>query len=374
MVCVPFVENFRIQKTQGPIAQENSVSITFTEPSRSADCCATTATSLLDTGKQKKHFSPQLATYEITLETIAEITESGYEDVFDIEVDRTGNFIANGLVSHNTRWHQEDLSGYLMNEHPDNWEVIKFPAIAEGSDVLGRIEGEALCPQRFTAEALLNIKCAMGSQMFAGLYQQRPAPMEGNLVKRIWFQRYSERPHRFDSVIQSWDMSFKETIAGSFVVGQVWGKIGANFYLLDQIRGRFSFVETQRHMISLCKRWPEAVDKLVEDAANGPAIISSLKDTVAGIIPVKATGSKAARLASVTGLIEAGNVFIPTVDLVEDADDLIEEICTFPYAAHDDQVDALSQSLSRLYGGGNSFNLSIPSVGVRSSPWNMSIS
>jgi predicted phage terminase large subunit-like protein len=289
--------------------------------------------------------------------------------VFDIEVDRTENFIANGLISHNTRWHENDLSGYLVNEHSDKWLHIRLPAIAEGDDLLGRKDGEALCPERFTVEQLGIIKEAMGSQLFAGLYQQRPAPLEGNLIKRDWFRRYTDKPAIFDSVLQSWDMNFKETGSGSFVVGQVWGRARGRFYLLDQIRGRFSFVDTQKHMLAMSQRWPEARDKLVEDAANGPAIISSLCDTLPGIIPIRAKNSKAARLAAISGIIESGNVYLPETTILTDADDLIEETCAFPYAANDDQVDAMTQALDRLYTGGYSFDLSISDAGVRSNPW-----
>jgi predicted phage terminase large subunit-like protein len=266
-----------------------------------------------------------------------------------------------------TRWHESDLSGYLIGEHSDKWVHINLPAFAEDNDPLGRKRGEALCPERFDIEALQKIKEAMGSQLFIGLYQQRPAPLEGALVKRDWFKYYTERPARFDKVIQSWDMSFKETKAGSFVVGQVWGRVGASFYLLEQVRGRWSFTETQRQMILLSQRWPEAKEKLVEDAANGPAIISSLGGTLPGIIPIAAQGSKSARLAAVSGMLEAGNVYLPQKS--DWVGDFVEEVCTFPYGAHDDQCDTMSQALSRLYKGTVKLNLIIPEGGVRSAPW-----
>jgi len=274
------------------------------------------------------------------------------------------------IIVMQTRWHEDDLSGYLFREHSDNWVLIRLPAIAEEEDLLGRSPGDALCPERFSREQLDQIQEAMGTQLFAGLYQQRPAPLEGNLVRRDWFRRYEDLPETFDCVIQSWDMNFKATDGGSFVVGQVWGRSSGKFFLLDQVRGRWSFVETQRHMRLLSVRWPEAREKYVEEAANGPAIISSLTDEIPGIIPIRVKNSKGARLAAVSGFIESGNVYLPKDSL--EAENLIEEVCTFPYGMNDDQVDAMTQALDKLYSGGFNFNLSISDAGVRSNPWNFS--
>lgn len=280
------------------------------------------------------------------------------------------------IIVMQTRWHENDLTGYLLSEHADNWVHIRLPALAESGppgDFLKRREGAALCPPRFSAAQLETIRAAMGSQLFAGLYQQRPAPLEGNLVRRDWFRRYTDMPRSFDVIIQSWDMNFKETDSGSYVVGQVWGRKGGNFYLLDQSRGRWSFVETQRHMMALSTRWKEARDKLVEEAANGSAIISSLHDVLPGIIPTSAKNSKAARLAAVSGMIESGNVYIPDNSIADWADDFVEEVCGFPYAMNDDQVDAMTQALNRLYQGVYIFDLTIPSSGVRSNPWGFAL-
>lgn len=269
-----------------------------------------------------------------------------------------------------TRWHPEDLSGYILRDHTDRWIHIRLPALAEEADPIGRQVGDPLCPQRFDAETLQKIKAAITTRIFAGLYQQRPAPEEGNAVKRDWFRLYQEPPAKFDAVLQSWDMSFKKTAHGSFVVCQVWGRAGGNYYLLDQVRGRWSFVETQKQMLVMRQRWPVAVDKLVEDAANGPAILDTLNDVVSGIIPIRAQDSKEARLAAVAGLIESGNVYLPAGR--EWLQDFVEEVSAFPFGSSDDQVDAMSQALGRLYSAQATFNLSVPSAGTRMNPWDFS--
>jgi predicted phage terminase large subunit-like protein len=99
---------------------------------------------------------------------------------------------------------------------------------------------------------------------------------------------------------------------------------------------------------TLAARWPQATAKYVEDKANGIAVINMLRKSVAGLIPVEPEGSKVARAAAVSPLIEAGNVHVPDVDLAPWVGELIEEAVGFPRAKHDDRVDAMSQALNRL--------------------------
>jgi predicted phage terminase large subunit-like protein len=257
-----------------------------------------------------------------------------------------------------TRWHAADLAGRLTDpkENPDfdRWRVLRLPAIAEGDDdPLGRREGEVLEPRRFSTAEVLSFRRDLGSQLFAGLYQQRPSPAGGGIIKRSWWKWYSMRPGlpRFDEIIASWDMAFKETATSSYVVGQVWGRIGADIYLLDQVRDRMDFPSTIVAVLNLSAKWPMARAKLVEDKANGPAVIATLARKVPGLIAVQVEGSKEARLHAVSPLIEAGNVFLPDPVLAPWIGDFVEELSQFPSAPHDDMVDACAQALSRLVAG-----------------------
>ena len=255
------------------------------------------------------------------------------------------------IVVVQTRWHEDDLTGYLVNEHQDDWEVISLPALAEEkNDALGRAPGEALCPARYTAEALDKIKEAMGSFLFAGLYQQRPAPPDGGIIKREWIKYYTQTPPELKDYTASWDMSFKETSGGSYTVGQVWARDGADIYLLDQFRKRIDFPAAQKAVVGMAETWPAISKHCIEDAANGPAIISSLRNKLPGIIPIKPQGSKAARLHSVAPLLESGNVWLPHPSIAPWVGDLVLELITFPSASHDDQCDALSMALSHYRG------------------------
>ena len=132
------------------------------------------------------------------------------------------------------------------------------------------------------------------------------------------------------------------------MVGQVWGRAGADYYLLDQVRDRMDFVGTLNAFKRLTAAWPEAMAKLIEDKANGPAVISALKDKVSGLIPVEPDGSKIARAHAVTALWMAGNVYIPNVSIAPWVAEFNAEIVQFPAGGHDDQVDAMTQALRYL--------------------------
>jgi predicted phage terminase large subunit-like protein len=155
-----------------------------------------------------------------------------------------------------------------------------------------------------------------------------------------------------DQTIISCDLSFKDTKNADFVVMQVWTKQGVTARLVDQVRDRMDFPTTCSRLAQLAARWPAARLKLVEDKANGPAVIAQLAKSVTGMVPVNPKDSKEARAHSVAPFVEAGNVEIPDPSWAPWVGDWLEEVSSFPNAAHDDQVDAMTQALDRLLGTG----------------------
>lgn len=258
-----------------------------------------------------------------------------------------------GILVINTRWHMDDLSGRLLEAartgEGDHWRVVNFPAIAE-EDEPHRSRGEALHPERYPLEQLEAIRKAIGSRDWEALYQQHPTPDGGNIFKAEWLRYWfpKDLPARFDQMVISWDMTFKDGDDTDYVVGQVWGRKGADRFLLDQVRSRMGFTATLAAFRALAEKWPQATRKLVEDKANGPAVIDSLRHYVSGIIPVEPDGSKTARAHAVTALFEAGNVHVPHPQHCPWASDYIAELTQFPGAAHDDQVDATTQALRSM--------------------------
>lgn len=270
-----------------------------------------------------------------------------------------------------TRWHHEDLAGKLLAAEDGHlWTVMNIPAQADHdptkgeTDPLGRQPGEFMVSARGRTVAQWEaIKTRVGPRTWASLYQGRPTPGEGNMFDRAGWSTYDHDLHieRADGtchipglerenaeLIQSWDFTFKDTKNTDYVVGQVWLRRGIDCYLVDQVRARMAFPESCAALRAMTARWPQALLKLVEDKANGPAIISSLQRTVPGIVPVEPDGSKVARAAAITPLVVAKNVHLPAVELRPWVAGLIEEAAAFPTGSHDDQVDALTQALTRL--------------------------
>lgn len=248
-----------------------------------------------------------------------------------------------------TRWHEDDLAGRILKqakEDGEEWTVIRLPAILDedAQEYDPRDHGDPLWPYKYDEPKLQRIKKAVGSRDWNALYQNRPSPLEGGLFKRHWWRYYEGKPKTpFTSHTISMDAAFKDLDTSSYVVIQVWGIINADRYLLDQTRAHLTFLESCIALERVCEKWPEAYNKLIEDKANGTAIINTLNRKIGGLLPRTPKDSKESRAQSIVGQVEAGNVFIP-----RDApwvDDFVEECAAFPNALHDDQVDAMVQFL-----------------------------
>jgi len=266
-----------------------------------------------------------------------------------------------------TRWHEDDLAGKLLKaEDGHRWRVISIPAQADHdpakgqADRLGRRPGEWLESARGrTAEQWEQIKVQVGERGFQALYQGRPAKPGGVILKRAWWSFY-DTPRavtRTDGtmwvpgpgrLVTSWDMAFKGTDTSDFVCGQVWEVDGVNAYLLDQVHGRMSFVQTLAAFVALARKWPQANAHYIEDKANGPAVMSMLRGQVPGLLPVEPRGSKSARAHAVAPLVQSRNVHLPDPLIAPWVSGLLAETDAFPHGANDDQVDALTQAVSEL--------------------------
>ena len=209
-----------------------------------------------------------------------------------------------------------------------------------------QVEGELLHPKRFSRERVDQLKRALGALDAAAQLDQLPTPKSGLIfTDDDLAQTYTVAPD-FHQIIFSWDCAFKATTDSDFVVGQVWGRHGPNFYLIDQVRGRMTFSETCQAIIGLKGRYPRAVGVLIEDKANGAAVIDTLQKTIPGIIAVNPAGGKEARANAVQPLFRARNVFLPAN--AEWLGAYRMEMKRFPRAKHDDQVDATTQALYYL--------------------------
>jgi predicted phage terminase large subunit-like protein len=247
------------------------------------------------------------------------------------------------------RWHQDDLIGRILREMPDaGWKEVRFPAIAEEEDVLGRKAGEALFPERYSEEYLLEVKRTKSAYWWNSQYQQRPSPPSGAIFLRDHWVFYKRPPEKFERLVQSWDMAFKGKEESDFVAGHVWGKAGADYYMLDRTHGKMGVSASMQGIRNMRGKHPKARAVLVEDAANGPAIVELLKREISGMIAVKPEGGKIARANAVEPFQHAGNIFLPDPSIAPWVKDFVEECANFPTGVYDDDVDAMTQAIIYL--------------------------
>jgi predicted phage terminase large subunit-like protein len=262
------------------------------------------------------------------------------------------------------RRHEDDLVGRILaSEDASDWTVVRLPALAEEDDPIGRPVGAALCPDRFDEAAYAKMRRVIGEVSFSALQQQRPTPASGLIFQLDQVRYYTTPDHpikeedgtmvpylpgRFDEQFQSWDMNFKDKASSDFVSGQVWGRLKANAYFIDRASGRWGFTQAQQEVRKMSKKHPKAALKLVEDKANGPAIVETLKNDLGGFKEVVPEGDKVSRAWSVTPLYEGGNVWFPHPQICPWVRAVINQMIQFPFGANDDDVDAMVHALRKI--------------------------
>ena len=252
------------------------------------------------------------------------------------------------IVIIQTRWHEDDLAGRVIAS--ENFvEVVNIPVEAEENDILGRKIGDALCPEIGKDNKWLQEfkqRYADGKRAWNALYMGRPTSAEGNIFKREWWQYYDKLPEHIQLIGISVDATFKDSDTSDFVAIEVWGKLNNDYYLIDLIKKRMDFPETLKAIRYMADKYPNKHSILVEDKANGSAIISMLKHEIGGIIAITPQESKVARANAITGIVEGGNVYLPRYS--DFTGEFVEEFASFPNGVHDDLVDACTQFINKF--------------------------
>jgi predicted phage terminase large subunit-like protein len=255
----------------------------------------------------------------------------------------------------------QDLAGEILKE--GGWEYLMLPTQYEpnrskmtsiGWKDPRKKPGELLCPQRFNQVEVDALKTK--PRIFQAQHQQNPSNDEGAIFKRGFWRYYSETPQQaaamMDTVIISMDAAFKDFKTGSMVALHVWGKKGSNKYLLERRTEHLDFNASVKALALMCQAWPMAKAKIVEDKANGPAIINSLRDHIAGIIPWPPPGmkmdSKVGRALAQQPQHESGNLWLPNPAMVPWVNEVVDLMVEFPEGDYDDDVDAMVQALQRF--------------------------
>ena len=255
------------------------------------------------------------------------------------------------------RLHENDLTGYVLSEDlgythlclpaeaPER-TIVTFPK--SGRQVV-REAGDVLNPGRFDKEVLAGLKKSMGSLQYAGQFQQVPAPAEGVIFKREWLHNfYKDGAAPITQDIQSWDMAFTKSEGSAKVAGFVMGRRGSAIYIKDLVNDKMTFTESVAAVRTLSGKWPRARAKVVENKANGPAIVDLLKKEIPGMVEFNPRGSKEERAISVTPYFEAMNIFLPDPKTHPWVDDLIRDLLIFPKGTFKDTTDALVQGILYL--------------------------
>ena len=287
------------------------------------------------------------------------------------------------------RLHHADLPGHVLEKAGNAYTHLCLPTEYEpkpsckchtcvaGETPIGwrdprKVAGELLFPAKFGEKVIAQAKIDLGGTAFAAQHQQQPTSQSGGIFQRSWFRRVwrkASEPDRpmapepwerdiawdvceidpagpWDGTCIACDAAFKKTTDSDLVAVGAFGKRGADIYLLDIIWERMDIVGTIAALKEMSRRFPKIVTKIIEDKANGPAIITLLKGKMPGIVAVKPLGSKEARVQAAAPYIEAGNVWLPLHHEKRRA--LVMEACSFPRGAHDDGIDMLAYGIIRL--------------------------
>jgi len=255
-----------------------------------------------------------------------------------------------GMLTILTRWHIDDPIGRLKEKLGKALKVFTYKAIAE-SDEPNRKEGDPLFPEHKSKAFLLERKSTMSQPSWESLYQQNPKIIEGEMIKRGWFEgrRYNVAPAMPIRIVQSWDTAQKAKDINDPSVCTTWAETETGYYLIHVLvfKGEYPALKrtVKNHFsrFDMFNKFPAAV--LIEDKSSGASLIQDLKaETKIPVIAINPCADKVTRASSSSSLMESGLVWLP-----ENANWLVEyeeELFAFPRAKHDDQVDSTSQFLN----------------------------
>jgi predicted phage terminase large subunit-like protein len=288
-------------------------------------------------------------------ETTRKKTIQWYENTL---LSRLDDKVHGAIVLVMQRLHLDDLAGHLLEK--GGFKHLCLPAIAEQPETIplgyGRMHhrkvDDVLDPIREPLSSLNRLRADMTPLQFSAQYQQRPIPLEGNIIKREWLQYFKGTVPRMpgDYFVISWDTAMKSSELCDYSVGTVWhvqGR-GRKKNLVDVVRGRFEYPELVTQAVALYRKWKFedfTTHLVVEDKGSGSSLIQSLKaERIYSHYKPKLDGDKVMRLTAQAAEFHAG-----TIHLREDTPwvgDLVAELLGFPGVRHDDQVDSISQALA----------------------------
>jgi predicted phage terminase large subunit-like protein len=255
-----------------------------------------------------------------------------------------------------TRWGKRDLTGQVIKASAqrggDQWDVVEFPAILPS--------GSPLWPEFWSFKELIALKEELPNPKWQAQYQQDPTSESSAIVKREWWQIWEgDSPPSVSMIIQAWDTAFEKNTRADYSACTTWGVFEhpdnngvyqANLILLNAFRDRLEFPELKKRVLEQYKEWnPDGL--MIEKKASGAPLIYELRSMgvpVQEFTPTRGN-DKITRLNAVADLFASGRIWIPNTNWAEE---VVDEVASFPAGEHDDYVDSVSLALMRFRQGG----------------------
>lgn len=255
------------------------------------------------------------------------------------------------------RLNARDLTGYLLAEEK-GWEHLVLPmrfdpALRKTTSIGFKdprsVPGELLHPARLPEATVLELEGSIGVYHKNAQLQQNPEPRGGIIFERKNWRFYKELPGGLagmDEIVISVDCTFKDLESSDYVAIQAWGRKAANEYLLRRMKERLNFSATVLAVRSMNALYPDAIATLIEDKANGSAVIETLNAEIPGVLAIQPEGGKVPRAYAMQPTQEAGNVWLPDPSVDPDIETFLSEASSFPASPNDDEVDAMTQYIN----------------------------
>jgi predicted phage terminase large subunit-like protein len=291
--------------------------------------------------------------------TLAESNPEVYDKVYEWYTSGPRQRLQPGgsIIIVMTRWSKKDLTGQViksaMQRSGEEWEVIEFPAILPS--------GKPLWPQFWELKELEALRTELPNAKWMAQYMQNPTSDVSAIIKREWWKWWEyDDPPEVNFIIQSWDTAFLKTQRSDYSACTTWGvfyeidpltrRETANIILLNAFKKRMEFPELKQKAFEEWKEWdPDSI--IIEAKASGAPLVAEMRHMgipVQEFTPSKGN-DKIARLNAVADIFASGKVWVPRTYWAEE---VVEEIASFPSGEHDDLVDSTSQAIMRFRKGG----------------------
>lgn len=295
-------------------------------------------------------------------ELIREKQKDWYRSVFATREEPDG-----AIIIVNTRWHEDDLAGWLLTQEtdedgqPENWHIVNMPAISEEPRQFPstctvepdeREEGEALCPERYPLDKLKRLQKRIGEYFFNALFQQRPQPLDGDLFKRSDFKIVQTHPNTHWRV-RYWDKAASVSKGAKYSAGvRIAVDPEGRIYIEHVVRGQWRTADRRQVMLQTAQLDRQSMGEVITyiEQEPGSSGLDSVNDEIRllmgfAVFADRPSGDKDTRMLPLSGQAQIGNVYLVAGAWNED---FITELCALPKGKYRDQADAASGAFNRL--------------------------